>query len=230
MDVSNITIAVDGYSSCGKSTLAKDLASELQLNYIDTGAMYRAVTLFVIQNNWINEEGEINTEKLFKALPTIQLKFVWDKQLGRSTILLNNEDVEQEIRLPYVAKWVSNIAAIKEVRVRLVQMQREMGENGGVILDGRDIGSVVFPDADIKLFVTADPKIRAQRRLDELTLNGVNSTFDEVLDNLNQRDKMDINRAESPLIKVKDAIVLDTSFLTKKEQLDFVRKNIIEKF
>ncbi len=224
----NITIAVDGYSSCGKSTLAKDIAQQFQLNYIDTGAMYRSVTLFAIRNGWIDEQGEINFESLGESLGAIELEFKWNQEQGRSIILLNGEDVEQEIRLPYIASLVSKVAANKQVRIAMVDLQRKMGEKGGVILDGRDIASVVFPNADLKLFVTADPVVRAQRRLLELQNNGVKTSFEEVYANLMERDQIDSNREEGPLIKVEEAIVIDTTFLTKKEQVDIVR-NLIDK-
>ncbi len=230
MDTSKITIAVDGFSSCGKSTLAKDLARELKMNYIDTGAMYRAVTLFAIRKGWISEEGEIRLEELGQELPHVRLSFKWDNQLGRSAIFLNGEDVEEEIRLPHVAKWVSKVAAQIPVRRALVSMQQQMGKEGGVILDGRDVGSVVFPNAELKLFVTADPEVRAQRRLDEMLGNGVQATFEDVLENLQQRDDMDCKRVEGPLVQVPDAVVLDTTFLTKREQLDFVLNKLQEKY
>lgn len=225
-----MTIAVDGYSSCGKSTLAKDIAKQLQLNYIDTGAMYRCVTLFALRNNLIDEQTAlINVNQLLELLPTIELEFQWNQALGRSTIFMNGEDVEAEIRLPRVASFVSQIAAIKEVRVAMVSLQRQMGERGGVILDGRDIASVVFPNADLKLFVTADPKVRAERRLAELTANGVETTFDDVYKSLLERDHIDSTRAESPLIQVEDAIVIDTTSLTKEEQVEQVKALIQNK-
>lgn len=230
MNTSRMTIAVDGYSSCGKSTLAKDIAKQLQLNYIDTGAMYRCVTLFALRNNLIDEQTlVINVNQLLELLPTIELEFQWNQALGRSAIFMNGEDVETEIRLPRIASFVSQIAAIKEVRVAMVSLQRKMGQRGGVILDGRDIASVVFPNADLKLFVTADPKVRAERRLAELRSNGVETTFEDVYKSLLERDHIDSTRAESPLIQVEDAIVIDTTFLTKEEQVEQVKALIQNK-
>ena len=229
MNTPKITIAVDGYSSCGKSTLAKDIAKQLELSYIDTGAMYRSVTLFALQNKLISEDGVINKFALIESLDEIHLEFQWNQELGRSTIFLNGVDVEAEIRFPYVASYVSKVAEIKEVRVAMVDKQRIMGENGGVILDGRDIASVVFPNADLKLFVTADPKVRAERRLAELVQNGVETTFEEVYNSLLERDQIDSSREESPLIQVEDAIVIDTTFLTKEQQVENVKQLIAEK-
>ena len=230
MNASKITIAVDGYSSCGKSTLAKDIAKQLELSYIDTGAMYRCVTLYSLRAGIIDEEtGAIDKSKLVEALPNIDLMFQWNQELGRSTIFMNGEDVEAEIRLPHVAGFVSRIAEIKEVRVAMVDKQRIMGEKGGVILDGRDIASVVFPNADLKLFVTADPTVRANRRLAELKVNGVETTFSEVYDSLLERDRIDSTREESPLVQVEDAIVIDTTNLTKEEQVNIVKEIILSK-
>lgn len=213
-----MTIAIDGYSSCGKSTVAKALADMLGFVFIDTGAMYRGVTLHAIQNGFIDEDGVV-IDGLIDELNTISLQFVFHPETKKSRLYLNDKDVEDKIRSPKVAAHVSKVAAIKQVREKLVAQQRKMGEKGGVVMDGRDIGSVVFPKAELKLFLTAKPEIRAQRRLDELHSNGVDISLEEVLHNLQERDLIDSTRIESPLIQTEDAIVIDTSFLTEKEQL-----------
>ncbi len=212
-----ITIAIDGYSSCGKSTLAKDLAKELNLVYVDSGAMYRAVALYAL-NHQLIKEGVVSVDKLLGQLDDIHIEFTSDHE-GIKT-QLNGEVVEVEIRKPNVAAVVSKVSAIPEVRKKLVALQQQMGKAGGVVMDGRDIGTVVFPNAELKLFITADPKIRAQRRFDELLEKGVNTTFDEVLDNLTQRDLEDTTRKTDPLKKAADAIEVDNSHLTKQEQLE----------
>lgn len=213
-----ITIAIDGYSSCGKSTLAKALSSELGYLFIDTGAMYRGVTLYCMQNGLITH-GEPNIPAIIDALPKIEIHFLKDAYTNKADLILNGENVENEIRLPEVASLVSKIAAIKEVREKLVLEQRKMGIHGGIVMDGRDIGSVVFPNAELKLFITASPEIRAQRRLKELVEKGVDTTFEEVLKNLTERDHLDSTRKESPLIQTNDAHVIDTSNLTQEQQL-----------
>ena len=214
-----ITIAIDGYSACGKSTLAKDLAYELGYIFIDSGAMYRGVALYCIQNKLI-ENNNPDIKKIIKALPSIQLSFkkIDDKNL----LFLNGVNVESQIRTNEVASVVSLIAAISEVREKLVHEQQKMGLNGGIIMDGRDIGSVVFPNAELKLFVTASEEIRVKRRFAELQSKGIKSTMDDVRRNLSERDYLDTHRAISPLIQVDDAIVLDNSNLTREEQLEFV--------
>ena len=214
-----ITIAVDGHSSCGKSTLAKSLAKKINYIFIDSGAMYRGVTLFCMRNQFI-ENGTPLTEKILNFLNEINLSFQYNPITDKADLFLNNENVEELIRMPDVAANVSKIATIKEVRQKLVEEQQKMGLDGGIIMDGRDIGSVVFPAAELKLFVTASNEIRAQRRFDELIEKGVKTTFQEVYDNLVQRDELDSNRAESPLIQTSDAIVIDTTKLTKEEQLN----------
>ncbi|MFN4084060.1 MAG: (d)CMP kinase [Bacteroidia bacterium] len=219
-----LTIAIDGFSSCGKSTLAKQLANALGYNYVDTGAMYRAVTLYLIRN----QIDIHHPEHVIDAIKNIQIHFVLNN--GVQETYLNNENVESEIRMnPRVASLVSEVSAISEVRRFLVKQQQQMGVNGGLVMDGRDIGTVVFPNADIKLFVTADPKIRAQRRLDELKEKGSETTFDEVFNNLEKRDNIDTTREDSPLKQADDAIMLDNSNLSKKEQLDFALNLVKEK-
>lgn len=223
--MSKITIAIDGYSSCGKSTLAKSLAQKLQYAYIDTGAMYRAVTLFAIRNGII-QNSKIDIEKLKLNLDKIQVAFNYNPITKASEVLLNNEHVEREIRSMEVANQVSAVSAIKEVREKMVVLQREIGKGKGVIMDGRDIGSFVFPDAELKLFMTADTDVRTQRRLDELSSKGEYHTFEDVKHNLEKRDKDDTTRKESPLIQAKDAILLDNTDISKEEQLEYVIKLI----
>lgn len=222
-----MTIAIDGFSSCGKSTLAKALAQRLGYVFIDTGAMYRGVTLYCLQNELIDHETPILSE-ILKRLNEIQLEFHYNEESEKSDLYLNGIDVEPLIRRPEVAAMVSKIATIKEVREKLVSEQRKMGSRGGIVMDGRDIGSVVFPNAELKLFITADPKIRAQRRLKELHERGINSTLDEVLQNLTERDFIDSTRKESPLKQTEDAIVIDTSYLTPDEQLNLAHQYVQE--
>lgn len=222
-----ITIAIDGYSSCGKSTLARALAKKLNYVFIDSGAMYRGVTLFAIENGCIIN-GTVDKEKLTQKLEQIQLRFASVEGDERKHLFLNGKDVEKQIRSMEVAEYVSEIATIREVREKLVLSQREMGKNGGVVMDGRDIGSVVFPDAELKLFVTASPEVRAERRFKELTEQGRNVTREEVLVNLMERDRIDTSRKESPLIQVKDAIVLDNTNMTPEQQLEFALQKVHE--
>jgi cytidylate kinase len=223
-----ITIAIDGYSSCGKSTLAKALAQKLNYNYIDTGAMYRAVTVYALRNNIINENNVIDLEKLILALADIDVTFVFNPQTHISDTYLNNENVEREIRTMQVSGLVSKISSIKEVREKMVALQRKMGKSKGVILDGRDIGTNVFPKAELKLFMTADGDVRAQRRLNEYSSKGQYFTLEEVKQSLLQRDQEDINRKENPLVKAEDAIILDNSDISREEQLEFVLKLIAD--
>ena len=214
-----ITIAVDGYSSCGKSTLSKALAKKLGYIFIDSGAMYRGVALYCIENRLIKDNAPLD-HQIIASLPHISLNFQKNDELpDQNDLFLNGINVEKKIRTPEIAAQVSKIASIKEVRLKLVEEQRKMGERGGIVMDGRDIGSVVFPDAELKLFVTAQPEIRAKRRLIELQQKGIDTSFAEVLQNLNERDFLDSSREESPLVQLKDAIVLDTSNLTPEEQL-----------
>ncbi len=211
-----ITIAIDGYSSTGKSTVAKQLADWLEYVYVDTGAMYRAVTLFAMQNNMV-AEGEVNTSKLIAALASIQLDFKKNRA-GKAEIHLNGENVEKEIRHLNVSEYVSPVATISEVRRKLVQQQQKMGEGKGVVMDGRDIGTVVFPNAELKIFMTATPQQRAERRYKELLENGDTVTYKEVLENVQERDRIDTSREDSPLRKAKDAIEIDNSEMNPEDQ------------
>ncbi len=213
-----ITIAIDGWSSCGKSTLAKDLAKALNYIYVDSGAMYRGVTLFAMRSGWINND-EIDELQLKTALDQIKIAFTLN-QSGNPELLLNDENVEDEIRSLEVSQQVSKVAAIKEVRNFLVDQQRRMGQSGGVVMDGRDIGSVVFPNAELKLFVTAEPEVRAKRRYHELKEKGQRVAEQDVIDNINERDHLDANRSESPLIQTEDAVVVDNTNLDREEQLE----------
>jgi cytidylate kinase len=216
-----LTIAIDGYSSCGKSTLAKAMANELNYTFVDSGAMYRGVALYCLRNGLI-VNAIPNVSEIENHLPNIQLDFYYNPETRIQELLLNNENVEQEIRTPEVAAVVSQIATLRSVRVKLVEEQQKIGENGGIVMDGRDIGTVVFPHADVKLFVTASIEIRTQRRYNELTSKGVETTFEDVKDNLVERDFMDSNRKESPLTQAPDAILLDNTLMNREEQLQWV--------
>ena len=213
-----IIIAIDGHSSCGKSTLAKEIAHKLNYIYVDTGAMYRAVTYFFMQKNMIHN-GKLDSTNLEAFLPKISIHFERQEN-GDLHCFLNQIDVEDKIRSMDVSNLVSEVSQYACIRKKLVDLQQKMGLKKGIILDGRDIGTVVFPNAEVKLFLTAEPQIRAQRRFDEMQQKGENVKFEEVLENLNQRDYKDANRAESPLKKAQDAIVLDNSYLNKSEQLE----------
>jgi len=215
--MNKIIIAIDGHSSCGKSTMAKDLARKIGYRYIDTGAMYRAITLYCIQNGLFNGE-ELNVEELKKAISTIKIDFKFNSEIGKSDTYLNGINVEKEIRTMEVADKVSIVSAIGFVRHAMVVQQQEMGKEKGIVMDGRDIGTVVFPNAELKIFVTARPEIRAQRRLDELKSKGENANFEEVLENVQKRDLIDSTRAESPLKQAEDALVLDNSDITIEQQ------------
>lgn len=223
--MSKITVAIDGYSSCGKSTLAKALAQKLNYNYIDTGAMYRAVTIYCLRNDIINDTT-LDLPKLFASLNDIEVSFKYNTTNKTSEVFLNGEHVEREIRTMQVANNVSAISSIKEVREKMVILQREMGKEKGVIMDGRDIGSHVFPNAELKLFMTADCDIRTQRRLNELSSKGEYHSFEDVKHNLEKRDHDDTTRKENPLRQADDAIVLDNTDISKEEQLEFVIKLI----
>jgi cytidylate kinase len=223
-----ITIAVDGYSSCGKSTLAKALAKKLQYIFIDTGAMYRGITWYALQNGYV-KDSKLNASDLIKDLENINIQFGDLNEEGIRKLLVNGRDVSKEIRTMEISDWVSPVATLKEVRQKLVAQQREMGKQGGVIMDGRDIGSVVFPYAELKLFLTADKEIRAERRLLELQHKGEKSTLEDVLKNLEKRDFIDSTREESPLIQVEDAIVIDNSYLSPEEQLQKVLELVQER-
>ena len=221
-----ITIAIDGHSSCGKSTLAKALAHKLGYTYVDTGAMYRAVTLYCLQNKIIEKRKKINERRVVYALGKIKVGFSFNARTKVSEALLNGISVEREIRSMEVSGRVSAVSTIKQVRAQMVALQRKLGKSKGVVMDGRDIGTNVFPKAELKLFMTADTEIRTQRRLDELTSKGQHVTFDEVKKNLEKRDHDDTHRKENPLTQAEDAIVLDNSDLNKEQQLDFVMKLI----
>ena len=223
-----ITIAIDGFSSTGKSTLAKQLAAALGYVYVDTGAMYRAVTYFAMQNGFIGD-GFLNKEGLIAELPKIELQFQFNYDLGFAEMYLNDVNVEQAIRTIEVSRNVSQIAEISEVRAKLVEQQQAMGKNKAIVMDGRDIGTVVFPDAELKIFMNASAETRAQRRFEELVEKGQNVTFEEVLENVQQRDYIDTHREDSPLIKASDAIEIDNSTLSKKEQFELVMKLVNEK-
>lgn len=224
-----LTIAIDGFSSCGKSTLAKDLAKELNYIFVDSGAMYRGIAYFALQNKLIID-GVIHTDLLINRLDEINLEFVYNKEKFESDLLLNGVNISTEIRKPAVASIVSKIAVLKEVRSKLVSTQQKLGEFGGIIMDGRDIGTVVFPKADIKLFVTAEPKIRAERRFKELLLNDQDTSLEDITANLEERDLIDTTREISPLVKAEDAIELDNSYLTRESQLQFVLDLIKNRF
>lgn len=221
----NYVIAIDGYSSCGKSTVAKELAKKLSFAYIDTGAMYRAVTLFCLQNNLIIND-EVQVEKLIAQLPNIKIAFTFNAQTKRNETMLNNTVVEDEIRGLQVSSHVSAVSKIKEVRQKLVELQRLMGQSNNVVMDGRDIGTVVFSDANLKIFMTADPRVRAQRRYDELTAKGESVSFDEILKNVTDRDYQDENRDESPLRRADDALILDNSTMSREEQFEWILSKI----
>lgn len=223
-----LTIAIDGYSSCGKSTLAKALAKKLNYIFVDSGAMYRGITLYCLQNKLIKGQ-EIDTVHLINTLQTIDLKFIYNDQIQESELFLNGVNVALDIRKPDVAAVVSQVASIEAVRVKLVEMQQEMGLNGGIIMDGRDIGTVVFPFADLKLFVTADPKIRAERRFKEMLIKDPNTNIEEVEANLIARDKMDTTRSISPLVCAEDALILDNTHMDREMQLDYVLKLLKER-
>jgi cytidylate kinase len=222
-----ITVAIDGHSSCGKSTLAKELAKKLSYIYIDSGAMYRGVALYCLRNNWVSTE-HLNKKKIIEHLNEINLEFQFDEKLDKPVLYLNGENIEIFIRSMEISNIVSPIATIKEVRIKLVEEQRKMASQGGVIMDGRDIGSVVFPNANLKIFLTASSEIRAKRRFEELRATEPNVKLEEIIVNLLERDHIDSNREESPLIKTEDAWVLDNSYLTKNEQLSLVLNKIQE--
>lgn len=216
MTKKNIIIAIDGYSSCGKSTVAKALANKLHYVYVDSGAMYRAVTLYFLRNNI----DVTNEEQVQNALEHIHIDF--HKEEGLTHVLLNEEDVSDEIRQMPVSENVSTVSAIKSVRQAMVKQQQKMGARKNVVMDGRDIGTAVFPHAQVKIFMTADPKIRAERRYLELKNKGENITLEEVFENIAHRDYQDTTRKESPLVRAEDAIILDNTDMTEEQQLDFV--------
>lgn len=216
-----ITIAIDGFSSTGKSTLAKQLANHLGYVYVDTGAMYRAVTFFAMQNRYINADF-FDKEALINSLSRIKLQFKFNPDLGFAEMYLNDVNVEKEIRTIEVSSFVSKVAEISEVRAKLVEQQKEMGKDKGIVMDGRDIGTVVFPDAELKIFMTSSAATRAQRRYDELVQKGDSVTFEEVLKNVEERDYIDTHRKDSPLVMADDAVEIDNSYLTREEQFEIV--------
>ncbi len=220
-------MAIDGFSSTGKSTLAKELANYLHYNYVDTGAMYRAVTLFAMNNGYITKEY-FDVESLINSLRFIELTFVFNKEVGFAEMYLNGENVEREIRTLEVSNFVSLIAEISEVRAKLVEQQQKMGSDKGLVMDGRDIGTVVFPKAEVKIFMSASPATRARRRFNELAASGQNVTFDQILKNVEDRDHIDTHREDSPLRKAEDAVEVDNSELSKVEQFDKVLEIIKE--
>ena len=216
-----ITIAIDGFSSTGKSTLAKEIANYLGYVYVDTGAMYRAVALFAMQKGYISKDV-FDKEALIKDLSLVKLEFKFNPDLGFAEMYLNDVNVEKEIRTIEVSSFVSRIAEIPQVRSKLVEQQQEMGKRKGIVMDGRDIGTVVFPDAELKIFMTASPKTRAQRRFDELIQKGDRVTFEDVFNNVVERDYIDTHREDSPLVKADDAIEIDNSNISRKEQFEIV--------
>ena len=216
-----ITIAIDGFSSTGKSTLAKQLAKHLGYVYVDTGAMYRAVTFFAMQNGYITADF-FDNQTLINSLPSIKLHFEFNSELGFAEMYLNDVNIEKEIRTLEVSNFVSLVAEVSQVRTKLVEQQKEMGKGKGIVMDGRDIGTVVFPKAELKVFMTASSDTRAQRRFEELQEKGQDVSFEEVLKNVEQRDYIDTHRDDSPLRKADDAIEIDNSYLTREEQFNAV--------
>lgn len=217
-----INIAIDGYSSCGKSTLAKSLASHFNYIYVDSGAMYRAITLYSLKEGLI-KDNYILKDELISLLPKINISFSFNPETKRSETLLNGVNVENEIRGMDVSRHVSFISLIKEVRKKLVTLQKKLGKQKGVVMDGRDIGTVVFPDAELKIFMTADRDTRAQRRYEELKSKGIEISMDDVMENLSSRDFEDTHRDENPLVQAKDALVIDNTYLSMDEQLDLAK-------
>ena len=222
-----ITIAIDGHSSCGKSTMAKDLAREVGYVYVDTGAMYRSVTLYALRNGLFTDDG-IKEDALRQQMPNIQISFKFNAETGRPDTYLNGELVEDKIRTMEVSSHVSPIATLGFVREAMVAQQQQMGKDKGVVMDGRDIGTVVFPDAELKIFVTASAEVRAQRRYDELKGKGMEADYDEILKNVQERDYIDSHREVSPLKKADDAIELDNSNMTIPEQKEWLMQRFNE--
>ena len=223
----NITIAIDGFSSTGKSTLAKQLANQLGYIYVDTGAMYRAVTFFAMQNGYITTDF-FDKETLINSLSSIKLHFKFNPDMGFAEMYLNEVSVETEIRTIEVSSFVSKVAEISEVRAKLVEQQKEMGKDKGIVMDGRDIGTVVFPDAELKIFMTASASTRAKRRYDELVAKGDAVTYDEVFKNVEERDYIDTHREDSPLVMATDAIEIDNSHLNREKQFAQVLEMVNE--
>ena len=223
-----IIIAIDGFSSTGKSTLAKLLAQQLQYVYVDSGAMYRAVALYVLQNNLTNG-SDLKTDQLIHKLPLIKVTFENNKVLKSSEVYLNGTNVNEVVRSMEVSNVVSIVATVPEVRQQLVTLQQQIGRQKGIVMDGRDIGTVVFPNAELKLFMTASANIRAKRRYEELAVNDSNLSFQAVLDNINLRDHLDSTRGDSPLFKANDAVEIDNSNLSKQDQFEQVMKLVNSK-
>ncbi|MEN8126057.1 MAG: (d)CMP kinase [Bacteroidota bacterium] len=223
-----ITIAIDGFSSTGKSTVAKHLAKNLGYVYVDTGAMYRAVALYALQKGYISK-NDFYKEKLISDLNNIELKFVFNKDLGFAEMYLNDVNVEEKIRTLEVSNYVSKIATVSEIREKLVEQQQLIGKNKGVVMDGRDIGTVVFPDAELKIFMTASPEKRAYRRYNEMINKGDEVTYETVLKNVNDRDQLDTSRKDSPLVKANNAIELDNSDLTVDETFEKALQLVMSK-
>ena len=213
-----IVIAIDGFSSCGKSTFAKAIAARLGYIFIDTGAMYRAVTLYALEQGAI-VEGKVDEAAVVALLPEVNISFRFNAERGASDVYVNGELAEGKIRTIEVSNCVSSVSSIREVREKLVAMQQQMGRERGVVMDGRDIGTVVFPDAELKIFMTAEPKVRAERRYAELTAKADKVTMEEILENVISRDKADMERAISPLRQAEDAVVLDNSYMSVEEQM-----------
>ena len=224
-----ITIAIDGFSSCGKSTMAKDLAKKLGYVYVDTGAMYRAVTLYAMRNGLFNADGSIKTADLERQMNKINITFKLNKRAERPDTYLNNELVENDIRTLEVSNHVSQIAAVPFIREAMVAQQQRMGKDKGVVMDGRDIGTTVFPEAELKVFVTASAEVRAQRRYDELKEKGMPADFNDILKNVQERDYIDSHREVSPLRKAPDAIELDNSHMTIAEQSAWLMEQVEQK-
>ena len=224
-----ITIAIDGFSSCGKSTMAKDLAKKLGYVYVDTGAMYRAVTLYAMRNGLFNADGSVKTADLERQMNKINITFKLNKTAERPDTYLNNELVENDIRTLEVSNHVSQIAAVPFVREAMVAQQQRMGKDKGVVMDGRDIGTTVFPEAELKIFVTASAEVRAQRRYDELKEKGIPADFNDILKNVQERDYIDSHREVSPLRKAPDAIELDNSHMTIAEQSAWLMEQVKQK-
>lgn len=224
-----IIIAIDGHSSCGKSTMAKDLARRIGYVYVDTGAMYRSVTLYALRHGLFNPDGTVKADLLREQMPDISISFKFNPETGRPDTYLNGELVEKEIRSLEVSNHVSPIAAIPFVRADMVAQQQRMGQEKGIVMDGRDIGTTVFPDAELKIFVTASAEVRAQRRFDELKAKGMPADYEDILRNVQERDYIDSHREVSPLRQAADALVLDNSHMTIAEQNDWLMERFAEK-
>lgn len=224
-----ITIAIDGHSSCGKSTMAKALASRIGYVYVDTGAMYRSVTLYALRNGLFHDDDTIDTDALQQQMDNIQISFRFNQQTQRPDTYLNGELVENDIRTMEVSNRVSPVAALPFVREAMVAQQQRMGQEKGIVMDGRDIGTVVFPDAELKVFVTATAEVRAQRRFDELKGKGMEADFDEILRNVQERDYIDSHREVSPLRQADDALLLDNSHMTIPEQNEWLYERYLER-